>query len=60
LEGGRGVSKSEEHNCGFKQSFAGFEGGFVFVAFFNVNIIVFLSNVELREEALSCKIMDEF
>src|SRR5260221_7620063 len=59
LEGTRGVGQSEEHNCGFKQSVAGFEGGFPLVTFFNTNIIVAPANIEFCVPFLSGETMDE-
>ena len=49
LKRGRGISQAEEHNRWFKEAFAGFEGSLVFIAFFNVNVVVTPSNVKLGE-----------
>jgi len=60
LKGGREVHKSKEHDCRFKQSFASLEGGLVFVAFFNANIVVSLLNIKFGEKTFFCKVIDEF
>jgi len=40
LEGGGGVGQTKEHDSWFEESFASFEGGFIFIAFFNANVVV--------------------
>src|ERR1700677_1054200 len=40
LEGRWGVTKSEKHYCGLKESIACFERCFVFIAFFNAYVVV--------------------
>ena len=60
LECGRGVGQAEEHNCWLKESFAGFEGSFIFVAFFYTDIVISPVNVEFGEETFLCQIVNEF
>jgi len=60
LKSGWGVGQAKEHNCQFEESFAGLKGGFVFIAFFNANIIVSPVDVKLGKEVFLCKIVNEF
>jgi hypothetical protein len=50
LEGGWRICQSKEHDHWFKQPFAGFEGGFVFISFFQMDVVVSPVNVELSEQ----------
>jgi len=52
LEGGWGVGQTKEHDLQFEESFGGFEGCLPFVTFFDSDVVVFPSYVELSEEAL--------
>ena len=49
LEGSRGVSKTEEHHCGFKQPLMGDEGCLPLVTIFDSYIVAPPSNVKLGE-----------
>ena len=50
LEGGRGVAKSEEHDCWFIESKRGGEGCFPVVFRADEDIIVSPSDIELGED----------
>ena len=58
LKGSWGVGQAKEHDCWFKESFTGLEGGFVLVAFFDTNIVVSPVDVELGEQSFLRKVID--
>jgi len=49
LEGSQRVGQAKEHDCWFEESFTSFEGGFILIAFLNVNIVVPPANIKLGE-----------
>ena len=49
LEGCRGVTESEEHDCGLKESIACFERCFVFIALFDAYIVIPPAHIELSK-----------
>ena len=49
LEGGRGVSKAEEHDSGFEEAFWGEKRGLPLVPLFDANVVISPTNVELGE-----------
>jgi len=53
LKGGGGVHQSKEHDRWFEQSFWGEEGGLLFIAFFDMDVIVTPLNVDFCEESTS-------
>src|ERR1700677_5315899 len=59
LEGCGGIKQAKKHDCGLKESIACFEGRFMFVAFFDANIIVPPSNIEFRENGSTAEVGDE-
>src|SRR6202453_1722969 len=59
LEGCGGITQAKKHDCGLKESIACFEGCFMFVAFFDANIIVPPSNVKFRENGSATEVGDE-
>ncbi len=60
LEGGGWVGESEEHDSGFEQSSVHVEGSFFLVAFFDLDVVVSPTNVKLREELCTTKLVNEF
>jgi len=54
LECRGGVGKAKEHDCGFEQSFWCKEGSLPFIAGFDLNVVVSLSDVELGEQCAPC------
>ena len=59
MEGGGGVSETEEHHCRFKESFVGNEGSFPLMPVFDSDIVVSPSNVKLGEDFCSLEFIDE-
>ena len=59
MEGGGGVSQSEEHYSWFEQSLQGFEGGFPFVALLDSDVVVSPSYVKLGKEGLSLELFQD-
>ena len=59
LEGGGGISETEEHHCRFKESFVGNEGGFPLMSIFDSDIIVSPSDIKLGEEFRPLEFIDE-
>ena len=51
LERCGGVTKAEEHDCGFEESFVGDEGRLPLVAIFDADVVISPTNVELGEVA---------
>ena len=49
LEHSGGVAQTEEHNCGFKESFVSDEGHLPLVAILYANVVVSQTNVKLGE-----------
>ena len=49
LEGSRGVGKTEEHNCGFKQPFMGDKGCLPLVTILDLYIVVPPLNIKFGE-----------
>jgi hypothetical protein len=45
LESSWGIGETEEHDKGFKKSTIGAKSGFVFISFFDPNIVVAPSNI---------------
>jgi len=60
LKSGQGVGQAEEHHSWFEETFASFEGGFVFIAFLDADVVISPANVELREKAFLCQVVDKF
>ena len=52
-EGGRGIHKTEEHDCQFKESFWGEEGCFPFISWFYVYVVVPPLYVKLGKQCAS-------
>src|ERR1700677_1105148 len=59
LKCGRGVTKAEEHDRGFEEAMACFEGRFVFVAFLDTHIVISPAYIQLGEYGCSPKIGEE-
>ena len=49
----------EEHDCGFKEAFICLEGGFPFVTFFNLYIVISSSNVQFCEPLCTFQLVDK-
>ena len=60
LECGGSVTKSKEHDSGFKQSHGSDKGGLPLVLFLNVDVVVSPMNVELGKQDRLCHIIDKF
>src|SRR5260370_37231645 len=58
LEGGGGIGQPKEHDCRFKESFWGKERCFPFVSFFDTDIVVSPTYIELSEEGAAGKVVD--
>jgi hypothetical protein len=54
LKGHGRVSETKEHNCWFKETFTRLEGCFPLISLFDLNIVIALSHVKLREQLMSC------
>jgi len=54
LKGGGGIGQAKEHDGWFKESFTSFEGSFIFIAFFNANVVISPANVEFGKETFLC------
>ena len=59
LEGGGGISETEEHHCRLKESFVDNEGGFPLMPVFDSDIIVSPSDIKLGEEFRPLEFIDE-
>ena len=59
MEGGRGVSETEEHHGRFKESFVGNEGSFPLMPIFDSNIIVSPSDIKLGEDFHPLEFIDK-
>jgi hypothetical protein len=59
LERCRGITKSEIHYRQFEQASSCFEHGLVFIAGFDMYVVVSLPDVELCEDGRSTEIVDE-
>ena len=59
LEGGWGVSKAKEHDCWFIEAIASFEGGFVFVALLDADIVISPADVQFSVDVGASQICDE-
>jgi hypothetical protein len=46
LESGGGIAEARGHNKGLKESEGALKGSFPFIAFFNVNVVITLTDVE--------------
>src|SRR5713226_10569797 len=53
LEGGRGVHKTKEHDCWFKESFWGKEGCLPFISWFYAYVVVPPSYVKFGKQCTS-------
>jgi hypothetical protein len=58
LECGRGIGEAEEHYCGFKEPFWDKEGGFLFIPWFNSDVIVPPVDIELHEEGAATEVIN--
>ena len=59
LEGGWGITETESHDEGFKESKGAFEGGFPFIALADTNVIVTPADVELGKIAGALEFVNE-
>ena len=59
LEGGRGAAKPKEHDSWFKESFVCDEGSLSLISIFDVDIVIFRSDVHLSEDRGSFKFVDK-
>jgi hypothetical protein len=59
LERGRWVHQSKEYHGWFEEAFTGLEGGFLFISWFDGNIVIFPSNIEFCEQHLSSDAVNE-
>ena len=59
LKGGWRVSQTEEHNRGFEQAVACFEGRLMFVAFSDPNIVIPPSDVEFSVDMCNAEVEDK-
>ncbi|KAF9799478.1 hypothetical protein IEO21_10561 [Rhodonia placenta] len=60
LKGGGGICEAEEHHQGFIQSLISHEGSLPFVTGFDLDIIIFPSDVELCKECGTTKLIYHF
>src|SRR5258708_1968007 len=58
LEGGRGIRKTEEHDCWFEESFWGKEGCLPFVSWFYVYVVIPPSYVEFGKQCTSAQMVN--
>ena len=60
LECGRGVTHSEKHDCGFKESSAGLESGFPLVTVSNPDVVISGSEIDLGKVFGSFQFVQQF
>jgi len=59
LKGRWGVGQTKEHDSGFEESIACFEGGLPFVTFFDTDVVISPADVELGKPLFARDAMDE-